>query len=143
MAPTSEPLEKVKYLKEPRAGLIGLLLLVIGLKPLSNLFLASGMRHFPEALAGDPVLYLRVVANPFVAAGIAMQILWLLMRMALLSVADLSFVLPVTAIGYVISTLLARVFLHEQVSLMRWMGTGVIFLGTALVMFTMRGDVRK
>jgi len=96
------------------------------------------MKHFPEVLSTDPVQYLRVIADPLVAIGIAMQILWLLMRMALLSVADLSFVLPVTAIGYVLSTLLARIFLHEQVSTERWLGTIVIFLGTALVSFTAR-----
>jgi drug/metabolite transporter (DMT)-like permease len=120
------------------AKFYGLLLVVILLKPFSNLFLAWGMRHFPEALATDPVQYVRAMIDPLVATGIAMQILWLLMRMALLGVADLSFVLPVTAVGYVLSTFLAHVFLHEQVSLMRWAGTCVIFLGTALVSFTAR-----
>ncbi len=67
-----------------------------------------------------------------------MQIVWLLMRMALLSVADLSYVLPVTAVGYVLSTVLARVFLHETVSTERWLGTLLIFAGTALVSFTMQ-----
>jgi len=33
---------------------------------------------------------------------------------------------------------LARIFLHEQVSTERWLGTIVIFLGTALVSFTAR-----
>ena len=120
------------------AQIYGLLLVVILLKPFSNLFLAWGMRHFPEALSANPVLYVRAVLDPMVAIGIAMQIVWLLMRMALLSVADLSFVLPVTAVGYVLSTFLAHVFLHEEVSMERWMGTGLIFLGTALVSFTLR-----
>ena len=63
--------------------------------------------------------------------------------MALLSLADLSFVLPVTAVGYVISTVLAHIFLNEQVSLERWIGTGLIFLGTAVVGFTLRGSAPK
>jgi uncharacterized membrane protein len=96
------------------------------------------MRHFPETLSNNPIQYLRVVVDPLVVIGIGMQIVWLLMRMALLSVADLSFVLPVTAVGYVLSTFLAHVFLGEQVSLERWLGTGVIFLGTALVGLTVR-----
>ncbi len=139
MAPIVE--QAVKRRKSARTGALGLLLAVILLKPFSNLFLAWGMRSFPDALFVDPAACLRVVTNPFIAVGIAMQILWLLMRMALLSVEDLSFVLPVTAVGYVLSTILARVCLHEQVSVMRWLGTGVIFLGTALVSFTMRRDV--
>jgi uncharacterized membrane protein len=136
MAPIAETEEK-RW--NPKLGLVkvyGLLLFVIVLKPFSNLFLAWGMRRFPETLSIDPVQYVRAVLDPLVAIGIGMQILWLLMRMALLSVADLSFVLPVTAVGYVLSTFLAHVFLGEQVSTQRWLGTGVIFLGTALVSFT-------
>ena len=136
MAPVEETIEKRGG---PKGGLFkvyGLLLFVILLKPFSNLFLAWGMRRFPETLSTDPAQYVRAVLDPLVAIGIGMQILWLLMRMALLSVADLSFVLPVTAVGYVLSTFLAHVFLGEQVSVQRWIGTGVIFLGTALVSFT-------
>jgi len=126
-----------------KVPLYGLVFLVIALKPVSNLFLAWGMRNFPETLSTDPLMYVKAVIDPLVAMGIGMQILWLLMRMALLSRADLSFVLPVTAVGYVISTLLAHVFLNEQVSVERWMGTGLIFLGTALVGFTLRNGVSK
>jgi drug/metabolite transporter (DMT)-like permease len=136
MALTAETVEKRESRKDGPLKVYGLLLIVIVLKPCSNLFLAWGMRHFPEALSTDPVQYVRAVVDPLVAIGIGMQILWLLMRMALLSVADLSFVLPVTAVGYVLSTFLAHLFLGEQVSLERWLGTGVIFLGTALVSFT-------
>ncbi len=114
----------------------GLLLLVTLLKPFSNLFLAWGMRQFPETLALNPVLYLKAMLDPLVALGIAMQILWLLTRMSLLSVADLSFVLPVTSAGYVISTLLGRIFLHEPVSISRWAGAILISLGAALVVST-------
>ena len=65
--------------------------------------------------------------------GIGLLILWMLTRMALLGWADLTYVLPVTALGYVLSTALAAVFLDVVVSGKRWMGTGLIVLGTALV----------
>ena len=38
-----------------------------------------------------------------------------------------------TAVGYVISTLLGKVFLHEQVSPERWLGVALIFAGVAMV----------
>ena len=114
----------------------GLLLLVTLLKPFSNLFLAWGMKQFPQALSLHPLLYLQAMLDPLVALGIGMQILWLLTRMSLLSVADLSFVLPMTASGYVISTLLGRLVLHEQVSAARWIGAVLISLGAALVAST-------
>ncbi len=139
MAPELQTVDPPTQTKGNGLQMYGLLVLVIILKPFSNLFLAWGMRHFPEVLSTHPIEYLRAVMDPLVAIGICMQVIWLLMRMALLSVADLSFVLPVTAVGYVLSTFLAHVFLGEQVSLERWLGTGVIFLGTALVSFTARG----
>lgn len=71
--------------------------------------------------------------NPFVAIGISMLILALLTRLALLSVADLSFVLPLTAFGYILSALLGKIFLNEQVSPNQWLGTALIFFGVMLV----------
>ena len=68
--------------------------------------------------------------------GIALLILWMLTRMTLLGWADLSYVLPVTAIGYALSTVLAVLFLGETVSVRRWIGTGLITLGTVLVGMT-------
>lgn len=110
-----------------------LLATVITLKPFSNLILTWGVRHISQALFINPSLFLRVLLDPLVALGVGMQIIWLLARMALLSIADLSFVLPITATGYVISTLLGRVFLHEQVSAAHWAGTLLIFAGTVFV----------
>jgi len=125
------------------AASYGLVLIVTLLKPISNLFLAQGMRHFSEVLALNPGVYVRAVLDPLVALGIVMQILWLLTRMSLLSVADLTFVLPVTSAGYVLSTLLGRVFLHEQVSGSRWAGAILISLGAALVASTREKTTRE
>jgi drug/metabolite transporter (DMT)-like permease len=109
-----------------------LIIFVTLLKPVSNLFLAWGMKHFPATVSLDPLFYLTAMLDPLVIVGILMQILWLITRMSLLSVADLSFVLPVTAAGYGITTVLGRFILHEQVSLSRWAGAILISLGTAI-----------
>jgi uncharacterized membrane protein len=45
----------------------------------------------------------------------------------------LSYVLPVTSIGYVLVAILGRVALHEQISLKRWAGIALIMGGVALV----------
>ena len=86
----------------------------------------------------NPALYLHAMLNPFVALGIVALILALLARMALLSLADLSFVLPVTAIGYVIAVFLGKMLMHETVTYQRWAGTLLIFAGAALVGTTSR-----
>jgi drug/metabolite transporter (DMT)-like permease len=108
-------------------------LLFVALKGAGNLSLAWGMKHFPETMSADPIPYMKAMFDPFVAAGIGAFILALLVRMALLSLADLSFVVPVTAIGYFVAAFLGKAFLHEAVSAERWFGTALIFIGAALV----------
>ena len=74
-------------------------------------------------------------------AGITLLILWLLSRMALLSWADLSYVLPVTSFGYAASALIGHFFLNEHITPHRWAGTLLIVAGTILVgMGTHAGD---
>ena len=110
-----------------------LVLAVTILDCLGNLSLAWGMKHAAVQVGLSPAGYLRDMLNPFVALGIALLILWLLTRMALLSWADLSFVLPVTALGYFLAAVAGRVFLNEPISRAQWLGTLLIFAGTALV----------
>jgi uncharacterized membrane protein len=115
-----------------------LVVFVTLLKPFSNLFLAWGMRHFTGGVSANPLFYLNAILDPLVTTGVVMQIVWLLARMSLLSIADLSFVLPVTAAGYGITTVLGRFILHEQVSASRWVGAILISLGTGLAAGTAR-----
>jgi uncharacterized membrane protein len=114
------------------------LLFFLALKAAGNSAMAWGMKQVPEKMSMNPALYVRAMFNPFVAMGVAALILALLTRMALFSLADLSFVLPVTAVGYVIAVFLGKVFLHETVSEQRWFGTLLIFAGAALVGSTTR-----
>jgi uncharacterized membrane protein len=109
--------------------------LFIALKATGNLSLAWGMKHLPAAGA-NPLSYIRAMLDPFVAIGVISLIVALLTRMVLLSLADLSFVLPVTAIGYVIAAFLGKIVLHEVVTGRRWLGTVLIFVGAALVSST-------
>jgi uncharacterized membrane protein len=110
-----------------------LVLAVIVLNAVGNLSLTWGLRHVSDMLGANPLQYVSAMLHPFVAAGIAMLILWLLSRMALMSWADLSFVQPVTAIGYVLNAVLGHFFLHEKVTLQHWFGTFLIFAGALLV----------
>jgi drug/metabolite transporter (DMT)-like permease len=113
-----------------------LLVLFLALRAFGNLSLAWGARHIPETFGGSLLAYLRVILIPGIVAGVAMMIAALLVRLALLSLADLSFILPMTAIGYVLTALFGRVFLHEEVSVQRWIAVLLIFAGAALVSAT-------
>ena len=106
---------------------------VIVTNAFGNLLLTWGLLHGAGELTASPLTFLRAIFNPWVSAGIALLILWLLSKMFLLSWADLSYVLPVTAFGYVLNALLGWLFLGEHVSPARWAGTLVIVAGIILV----------
>ena len=101
---------------------------------LGNFAMAWGMKHQTVELGLSPLAYIRLIFSPWVLLGTTLLILWLLSRMTLLGWADLSYVLPVTSIGYVLNAVLGKVFFGEQVTWQRWLGTafivtGIIFVG--------------
>ena len=53
--------------------------------------------------------------------------------MKLLSIADLSFAVPVTAASVVLETVLARLVLKEKVTPLRWAGAFCVACGVALL----------
>lgn len=116
---------------------------MLALSAFGNLSLTWGTRRLPQALTSHPLSYLSSMLDPFIAAGIVMLVLALLTRLALLSLADLTFVLPMTAIGYVLAAILGRVFLHEQVSPTRWLAIFLIFAGAALVGSTSHSTTKE
>jgi uncharacterized membrane protein len=94
-----------------------------------NFFLKKGM---PPELP-NPWSYITVLFQPSVTLGVVLLILWLMSRMTLLSWADLSYVLPVTSIGYVLVALVGHIFLDELIPAKRWAGIALIVAGVALV----------
>ncbi len=65
--------------------------------------------------------------------GLGLMALAFFSLLMLLSWANVSFVVPVTALSYVIAALGAKFFLGEQVSANRWLGVMFVCLGVALV----------
>jgi drug/metabolite transporter (DMT)-like permease len=102
---------------------------------LGNFFMKRGL---PDRLDG-PLQYVAALFRPEVAFGVALLILWMLSRMALLSWADLSYVVPVTSIGYVLVALMGCYFLDERITRTNWAGIGMIAAGVSLVGLSSRG----
>ncbi len=108
---------------------------VVASNVLGNFCLSLGLKQ-AAPLTASPLSYLSAFLSPWVVLGVALLILWMLTRVALLSWADLSFVLPVTAAGYVLTALMGKMFLAEQIGPARWAGTLLIVAGVALVSVT-------
>jgi drug/metabolite transporter (DMT)-like permease len=103
---------------------------------LGNFLLSLGMHAVQLKPSASPLGYLRIFANPWIDASVVLLTIWFASQLSLLSWADLSYVLPVTAASYVLTTVLGKIFLHEFISLARWSGICVISAGVMLVVGT-------
>jgi len=110
-----------------------ILALVAICAPLGDSCLSRGMTSMPEISLAHPSSLIAAVFTPWIALGIALLIGFFASYLTALSWADLTFVLPATAFGYVFIALLARFWLHEAISLERWAGIALITLGVGFV----------
>jgi len=109
-----------------------LVLIVVLTNVLGNVSLSHGMHQVGRIVSASPFDYLSVFANPWALLGIVVLTIWMLSDLALLSRADLSFVLPVTASAYVLVALAGHFLLHEHISWERWVGILLITGGVIL-----------
>jgi drug/metabolite transporter (DMT)-like permease len=65
--------------------------------------------------------------------GIAMMALAFFSLLAMLSIENVSFVVPVTALSYAAGAVGAMLFLHERVSPQRWLGVLIVCVGVTIV----------
>lgn len=113
-----------------------LLAFVVLSNAIGNFCLSMGMHHAPP---GSLDAYFR----PSVVGGIALLIAWTIGRLYLLGLADLSYVLPVTSVGFVINAWMGAVILHESVSVARWVGVLLICAGAAMAGWTRPETVKE
>ncbi len=108
---------------------------------LGEILSAKGMQQIghvsfrPRALAGA---IWRMIRSRYLIAGIGCMAVSFFSFLSLLSYADLSFVVPLTAVSYITNTLGARFFLHEKISRERWIGTVLVAGGVAFVSLSSR-----
>lgn len=95
--------------------------------------LSHGMKQTGQISVNRLQDVILAVLNPWVAAGILLLLAFFASYSTALSFADLTYVLPASSLGYVLLALVAKFFLHEQVSPMRWMGIALIAGGVGFV----------
>lgn len=118
---------------------IFVLVAVIG-ATIGDVLLSVGMRRIGEMGQTDAVsvvkYFWRAFTSPYVLAGIGGLSIYFFTWLVVLSEADLSLALPMTALTFVLGAILARWWIGETVSLMRWFGTAVICVGVVIVAMT-------
>jgi len=109
------------------------LLIVILCAACGDVTLSRGMRNFGAVtLANLPRLYTALL-DPWIVIGILMLIGFFASYLSALSWADLTYVLPATSLSYILMVLLAKFFLHEHVTALRWLGVALIVAGVGFV----------
>ena len=97
----------------------------------------AGMKREPEVeklnLKALTAMLSRIVRNPLVMCGVASLTAGFLAMMSLLSIANVSFAVPATAISFVLETLLAKYILKEDVGLRRWAAATLVACGVILL----------
>src|SRR5437868_11119843 len=82
---------------------VSLALGVVTANSIGNLALRIGMAQVGVTVSVSPLPYLRALLNPWVLLGVVLLIGWLVLNLALLSRADLTFVLPITSTSYIVA----------------------------------------
>ena len=116
-----------------------ILIAVVG-ATVGDVLLSVGMRRIGEMGQTDVVsvakYFWRAFSSPYVLAGIGGLSIYFFTWLVVLSEADLSLALPMTALTFVLGAILARWWIGETVSLMRWLGTAIICVGVVIVAVT-------
>lgn len=121
----------MKHTLTPQRYLV--LLAVTLTAPLGDALLTRGMRQIGAVDLHHLGLLWHALFNPFVDLGILLLIGFFASYMTALSWADLTFVMPATASGYVVVALLSKFWLHEHLSAYRWAGIVLIVCAVGFV----------
>lgn len=101
--------------------------------PLGDACLSRGMTSLPVISMAHPATLITAIFTPWIALGIALLIGYFASYLTALSWADLTYVMPATAMGNVFVALIAHFWLHESISWQRWLGVALITVGVAFV----------
>ena len=78
----------------------------------------------------------RGAVNPSILFGVALETIFFGALLYLLSQRDVSLIWPLTALGFVLTAIAAKIILHEDIHWTRWMGVALIVIGAALVSYS-------
>lgn len=87
-------------------------------------------------LSGHHLLgvFIHIVTTPLVLLGTALEALHFGILMELLSFGDVSFIIPLTSVGYVLTPLTALILLHETIPPQRWAGIALVCAGVFVIL---------
>ncbi len=119
----------------------GVLALAIFAQAVGNVCLSKGMKGVSLANSVSAI-FSQAAKSPTIWIGTALLLLFFLLFAAVLSYADLSFVVPTISVEVVVNVAFASYFLNESVSFVRWLGTLLVSFGVILVLRSARQKIQ-
>jgi drug/metabolite transporter (DMT)-like permease len=114
-----------------------LLGIIVAATAIGEVLAAMGMRRHGEIRDFRPGALGRAAAvltrNRFVIGYVVCMAVSFFAFMRLLTVSNLSYAVPVTAVTYALETVMAKYFLKEHVNWLRWAGAALVICGVTLV----------
>jgi drug/metabolite transporter (DMT)-like permease len=124
-----------------------ILLIALVFEAIGVVFLSGGLKQIgePKTMNATEIasLITRGAGNKNILLGVFFEAIFFGFLLYLLSQKDVSIVWPLTALGFVITSLAAKIFLDEEISSVRWTGIFLIVLGASLVTWSAKTKERK
>lgn len=115
---------------------IAIILASILMSSTAHIFLKKGMMtHSLNTIKSDGVISLvwTVGTNPWVIGGMFLHVSALVVWLWALSKVDISFAYPFLALGYVLVSAMAWLWLDEELSQMKMLGMVIIIVGILIL----------
>ena len=111
---------------------VGLMILAVLAVSIGEAILAKGMKQ--PMPTGNLLAQIRsVLTNRHVIGGTLLMAVYFGIFMYCLRIGEFSFVLPISALSFVIAGAMGKWYFGENVPLLRWAGIFVIILGVVIV----------
>jgi drug/metabolite transporter (DMT)-like permease len=130
MGRDSEPLHGKR---ENMTRVMVVILVATALVAVGEILLSAGMKQVGKEGHEGLRMVLAAGSNPLVWGGVALSAAFFGMYLLTLSWADISYVMPFTALSYLFVAIMASLWLNEQVTPARWVGTLLIVLGVVII----------
>lgn len=105
------------------AAAVGQMILKIGMNQVGAVQINNGIVQS----------FFKMFTNPYVIGGLGFFGLNAFLWLIVLSREKLSFAYPMVAFAYIVTILLSKYVLHEDVPPLRWVGLSVIIVGILLI----------
>lgn len=123
---------------------VGTIIVSIG-----NGLLSKGLRALQEMEWSGPFWstcfnYIATAAkDPIIIVGVVCHATFFALLLVAFSMGDLSLVLPITSLTYVFAAIIGKLYLNEEVNILRWIGCIIIVVGVSVVLMGEGGSEAK